>query len=81
MLQAAADVLAGKAPHGSTNAEAYRVRSGDAMSGCNAKLADVLEQRFGQHAGVSMDVEDWPPVLAVLPLTGLHPLGFSPVVA
>jgi len=51
------------------------------MSGCNAKLADVLEQRFGQHAGVSMDVEDWPPVLAVLPLTGLHPLGFSPVVA
>ena len=58
MLHAAADVLAGKAPHGSNNAEAYRVRSGDAMSGCNAKLADVLEQRFGQHAGVSMDVED-----------------------
>ena len=55
MLQAVADRLAGKAPHGSNNAEAYRVRSGDAMSGCDATLPEVLEQRFGQYAGTSIE--------------------------
>lgn len=51
MLEAAQEVSAGRLPHGCRNADAYLVRSGDAMSGQTSKLPEVLEARFGQHGG------------------------------
>lgn len=44
----------GMKPRGVDNPEAYRVRSGDAMSEPNAKGLDVASDRFGIPAGRSL---------------------------
>lgn len=54
MLEAARQVDAGEAPHSRNNADAYRVRSGDAMSAADAPAIDVARERFGEFAGVNL---------------------------
>lgn len=51
-LQAAQDVAAGREPQGATAPDAYRVRSGDAMSTPGEPLHAVIEKRFGAMSGV-----------------------------
>ena len=51
-LQAAQDVAAGRPPQGATAPDAYRVRSGDAMSTPEEPLHAVIEKRFGAMSGV-----------------------------
>ena len=51
-LQAAQDVAAGRPPQGATVPDAYRVRSGDAMSTPGEPLHAVIEKRFGAMSGV-----------------------------
>ena len=51
-LQAAQDVAEGRSPQGATAPDAYRVRSGDAMSEPGAPLHDVIGKRFGAMSGV-----------------------------
>jgi phenylpropionate dioxygenase-like ring-hydroxylating dioxygenase large terminal subunit len=55
LLEAADAVANGEAPHGAQNADAYMVRSGDAMSGGDATLPEVLDERFGRFAGAALD--------------------------
>lgn len=51
MFAAADAVQAGRAPPGSRSPAAYRVRSGDAMSACDAPADAVAVERFAQLAG------------------------------
>ena len=51
-LQAVQDVAAGRPPQGATAPDAYRVRSGDAMSTPGEPLHAVIEKRFGAMSGV-----------------------------
>ena len=51
-LQAAQDVAEGRSPQGAAAPDAYRVRSGDAMSETGEPLHDVIEKRFGAMSGV-----------------------------
>jgi phenylpropionate dioxygenase-like ring-hydroxylating dioxygenase large terminal subunit len=54
MLRAADQVAAGKVPHGADVPDAYRVRSGDAMSSEGRPAIDVVRERFGQLGGVGL---------------------------
>ncbi|HIG42689.1 MAG: Rieske 2Fe-2S domain-containing protein [bacterium] len=54
ILGAANGVQNGDAPHGSKNAEAYRVRSGDAMASISEDPIDVVQRRFETLAGSSL---------------------------
>lgn len=51
MLEASDAVDAGGRPHGVDAADAYRLRSGDAMAEPSTPFPDVLEERFGEMAG------------------------------
>ncbi len=52
LLLGAADAVAqGKRPRGADAPDAYRVRSGDAMSEADAPALSVVQQRFGARAG------------------------------
>jgi phenylpropionate dioxygenase-like ring-hydroxylating dioxygenase large terminal subunit len=55
LMQAAADVGGGLEPHGADNADAYLLRSGDAMSSRDAALPDVLDERFGGYGGHQLE--------------------------
>ena len=54
LLGAVNDVKNGDVPHGSRNAEAYKVRSGDAMSTISEDPIDVVQKRFDTLAGSSL---------------------------
>lgn len=51
VLKAAADVMEGRRPLGVDVADAYQLRSGDAMADPSVPLSEVLDQRFGKMAG------------------------------
>jgi nitrite reductase/ring-hydroxylating ferredoxin subunit len=54
MLNAADQVRAGELPHGANSPDAYLVRSGDMMSDCGADLGQLVKERFGDLAGVTL---------------------------
>ena len=51
MLSIADQVAKGESPPGAADAESYRVRSGDAMSGPDGDALQVVDARFGPLAG------------------------------
>jgi len=51
MLGAVKSLAAGRAPHGLHAAHAYQLRSGDTVARRGAKIADVLDARFGEQWG------------------------------
>ncbi len=53
-LRAAEDVARGRAPQGVDAPDAYRVRSGDAMSAPGEPLHTAIEKRFGTMSGVPL---------------------------
>ncbi|MEM7020651.1 MAG: Rieske 2Fe-2S domain-containing protein [Pseudomonadota bacterium] len=55
MFDAIDSIRADKSPHGRDNPCAYRVRSGDAMSGADEPALDVVNKRFGELGGVNLD--------------------------
>lgn len=56
MLEAAGTVTGGGRPHGADAADAYLLRSGDAMAEPSAALPQVLSERFGEMAGRHLQV-------------------------
>ena len=55
VLRAAEQVAAGAVPLGADDPGAYRVRSGDAVASSDAKIEDVVRERFGDLWGKAVE--------------------------